>query len=104
MAIVNELSDFLIGATTLFQCTHHIKLIELVLARHQDAMSSSLFTPQLLIVELLFEMIAKLVELVSKVPLRDHVLELDECLTAYQNKGRCCVVRELELLPASPDL
>ena|SRR5437870_10762088 len=103
MAIANEILDFVSGAATLSQCLYHIKLIELLLPSHQDTMSSALFTPQLLIMQLLFEMIIKLVELVNKLPLGDHVLALGECLTAHQNIGRDAV-RELELLPANRDL
>jgi hypothetical protein len=103
MAVANELLNFFRGAATLSQRMHHIKLIELFLPRHQDTMSPALFTPQLLIVQLLFEMIIKLVELVNKPLPGDHVLALGECLTAHQNILRDAV-QESELLPASLDL
>ena len=66
-------------------------------------MGSTLFTPQLLIVQLLFEVIIKLVELVNKPPLGDHVPAPGEYLTAHQNIGPDAA-SELELLPASHDL
>src|SRR6266478_8250325 len=99
MAVSNELLNLVSGAATLSQRMDHVKLVEIVFPGNQDAMSSAFFAPQLLIMQLLFEVIVKLVELVSKPLPGDHVLGLGGYLTAHQNILRDAV-QESELLPA----
>src|SRR5438270_11030360 len=103
MAISDELSDFVRGATTLSQCLLDPQLTYLAFPRHHYDVCTTVFPMDFHTLRTVFVRIFKLAELVNK-PLRgDHVPVPGECSLAHQNTVRVSCL-ELESISASHDL